>query len=84
MDSGNIIIEARKRLSASGVVSVTGFDDTQIEADTAEGRLLIRGKDLNIENFDAGSGELLLGGRIDGMVYVAKEPKKSLAARIFG
>lgn len=84
MDSGNIIIEARKKLSASGVRSVTGFDDTQIEAETADGLLLIRGGELKIENFDAESGELSLSGRIDGMVYTQREPKKSLVSRIFG
>ena len=81
-EHSNIVIESRKKLSASGVFEVTGFDETQIEAETAAGLLLIRGEKLHIDSFDAGSGELVMTGRVDGFVYTEKKPKQGLFSRI--
>ena len=78
----NVVMLSRKQLSVSGVSTVTGFDDTQIEAETAAGLLLIRGQGLVIKNFDSESGDLSITGSIDGMVYGKKEQKRGFIARI--
>ena len=41
----NVFLFSREKLTASGVLEVTGFDELQIEAKTEQGLLLIRGHD---------------------------------------
>jgi sporulation protein YabP len=79
---GSLIIERRERIHASGVLSVTGFDDTQIEADTRDGLLLIRGSGLKIESFDVELGELELSGKLDGLVYTQRKQRRGLMERL--
>jgi sporulation protein YabP len=79
---GNIVLEAREKLTATGVSSVLGFDETQIEAETASGLLLVRGENLHIDSFDTDTGELMLSGRVDGLVYTERKPKQGFFARI--
>jgi len=79
---GSLIIERRERIHASGVMSVTGFDDTQIEAETLDGLLLIRGSTLKIESFDVELGELELAGKLDGLVYTQKKQRKGFFEKL--
>lgn len=78
----NIIIMSRKSVSITGVSRIAGFDDTQIEAETSVGLLLIRGNELLINDFDAENGELSLTGTINGMVYGKRETKRGFFARL--
>jgi len=67
----NLILEARKSLSVSGVIDVPAFDETQIDALTSNGLLCIRGTNLKIENLSKDTGELLVLGEIDSLGYSA-------------
>jgi sporulation protein YabP len=78
----NVVMLSRRQMTVSGVSQVTGYDETQIEAETTVGLLLIRGQELNIKNFDAETGDLSLTGSIDGMVYGKREKKRGFFARI--
>lgn len=80
----NIVLASRKSLSVTGVKEVSGFDELQIEADTSEGMLFVRGKNLRIVSFDREKGALELSGTVDGLVYGVREAKKSLLSRLFG
>ena len=79
-ESTSLVMTAREKLTATGVSEVTGFDELQIEAKTAQGLLLVRGNGLHIESFDADIGTLQLSGRIDGLVYTEREPKRGFWA----
>ena len=79
-EKSDITVTSREKLTATGVYEVTGFDELQIEAKTAQGMLLVRGNGLHIDSFDADVGELALSGRIDGMVYCDREPKRGFWA----
>lgn len=79
----NLVLLSRAKLEVSGVSEVTGFDETQIEAVTAAGFLLVRGSALKIEGFDADTGDLTLTGRVDGLVYCNREQKRSFLAKVF-
>ncbi len=78
----NVLLFSREKLTASGVLTVTGFDDMQIELQTEQGLLLIRGHDLHIESFDVECGELAMTGRVDGLVYQEKEQKRGFLATL--
>lgn len=80
----NIVLTNRKELSVSGVNDVSGYDEMQIEADTANGMLYIRGSELKIVGFDREKKELELKGRVDGIIYGEKTEKKSMFSRLFG
>ncbi|MBQ4047900.1 MAG: sporulation protein YabP [Clostridia bacterium] len=79
-EMSDVTVTSREKLAATGVYEVTGFDELQIEAKTAQGMLLVRGNGLHIDSFDADVGELVLSGRIDGMVYCDREPKRGFWA----
>ncbi|MBE6953743.1 MAG: sporulation protein YabP [Ruminococcaceae bacterium] len=79
-EMSDVTVTSREKLTATGVYEVTGFDELQIEAKTAQGMLLVRGNGLHIDSFDADVGELVLSGRIDGMVYCDREPKRGFWA----
>ena len=79
-EKSDVTVTSREKLTATGVYEVTGFDELQIEAKTAQGMLLVRGNGLHIDSFDADVGELVLSGRIDGMVYCDREPKRGFWA----
>ena len=79
----NIVLTNRKSLSISGVNDVSGYDEMQIEADTSNGLLFIRGRGLKIISFDREKRELELLGEIDGLLYGKKEEKRSLITRLF-
>ena len=78
----NVFLFSREKLTASGVLEVTGFDELQLEAKTEQGLLLIRGHALHIESFDSESGDLTMTGRVDGLVYTEREQKQSFLARL--
>ncbi|MBR4940577.1 MAG: sporulation protein YabP [Clostridia bacterium] len=80
----NLVVTNRSSLSLSGVKEVLGYDEMQIEADTFQGMIFIRGAGLKIDSFDSERGELEICGRIDGFVYGEKTEKRSLLSRLFG
>ena len=79
----DIVLTNRRNLSVSGVNDVSGYDDMQIEAETTNGLLFIRGSGLKIISFDREKKELELLGDIDGIIYGKKEEKKSVMSRLF-
>ncbi len=79
-ECSDVTVTSREKLTATGVCEVTGFDEMQIEAKTAQGLLLVRGNGLHIDSFDADVGELVMSGRIDGMVYCDREQKRGFWA----
>lgn len=71
----NLILEARKSLSVSGVSDVDSFDDRQVGAFTDMGYLTIKGSNLHINQFNTRTGELSLSGKIDELIYSNEEKR---------
>ena len=82
--NGNIVLSNRNALSISGVRNVEGYDEVQMEVDTEQGLLFVRGKGLKILGFDRERGELELCGEVEGLLYGHREEKRSLLSRLFG
>ena len=80
----NIVLTNRSELSVSGVNDVSGYDEMQVEAETQNGLLFIRGCGLKIRGFNREKKELELSGRIDGLIYGVQTEKKNLFSRLFG
>lgn len=79
--SHSVTMADRKKLSATGITSVDGASDNQIELCSCMGRLIVSGSELKIVKFDDADGNLTLTGNIDGIKYAAA--KVPLIKRIF-
>lgn len=67
--SHNIMLEDRKKLTASAVADVDNFDEHNITAITSTSELLISGNGLRIIKFSNDDGELIVEGNIDAVSY---------------
>ena len=80
----NIIIEGRERLNISGVTDVVDFDEENVNLQTTEGLLAIRGERLHVERLSLETGELSLEGRVYGLNYSDRVENGGFFARLFG
>ena len=69
----NIILENRKVLSISGVADVDAFDEQTVKVITGDGGLTVKGQELQIEKINIETGELLVKGRVDALIYTQTE-----------
>ena len=79
----NLILENRKRLSVSGVEEVLGFDEAGVRMKTVLGDLIVQGEELNVESLSVDSGEILITGRVDELIFEVASRSGGLWARLF-
>lgn len=58
-----LALDAQGRLSLTGVVDVTSFDETLVALETSKGMLAVRGEGLHVERLSLENGELTPHGR---------------------
>ncbi|MDR0404360.1 MAG: sporulation protein YabP [Oscillospiraceae bacterium] len=75
--SHSLILQDRKDLQLTGVSDVGNFDDTAVTIFTDIGELLVRGKNLQINNLSLEKGEVHLSGEIDSLSYGEKESRNA-------
>ncbi|MBQ7541091.1 MAG: sporulation protein YabP [Clostridia bacterium] len=73
----NLSLEDRKHLSVTGVSDVDSFDEQSVTVYTQLGELSIRGTDLHINALNVETGELVVDGQIDALIYTREQPKSS-------
>lgn len=64
-----IVLEDRKSMMLTGVREVDEFNEKKIVVRTELGKLTITGSLLHIGKFDTKTGEMLVAGTIDSLVY---------------
>ncbi len=64
-----LTLEGRDRLTVTGVLDVGSFDENTAVLETSRGTLILRGRQLHVEQLNLGAGEVKLTGEIDSMVY---------------
>ncbi len=74
----NAILENRKRLLLSGVTDVDSFNENQMLLFTELGELLIRGKNLHINEMNVETGDFSVEGDIWALIYGDKDKNKKL------
>lgn len=80
----SIMLEGRKKLTATGVSNVDSFDDQTIVAYTGMGELTIRGEGLQINRLNVETGELTVDGEISAMIYTDNQPQNvGIFAKLF-
>ena len=76
VNTHNVILENRKKLSVSVVDDVDSFDEGQVMLLTQMGQLNVRGRDLHINKLNVDSGELVIEGDIMAFFYTDESGKK--------
>ena len=71
--NSSITIDDRERMLVSGVRSVEKVTDETVAVFTEMGDLLVKGKGLETDSFDPGSGILRVAGRIDSVCYTTEK-----------
>ena len=65
----SITLQARRKLTLTGVEDVESFDENTIILYTTGGLLVIRGQDLHIEKLNIDGGDLSVEGTVDSLSY---------------
>lgn len=73
----NVTLEARRKLTATGVSNVDSFDEQTIVAYTDLGELTIRGQGLKINHLNVETGELTVDGEVHSLLYTQNQPKSA-------
>lgn len=78
-----LTLDNRERLTATGVQKVNFCSEELIVAQTEQGQLNIKGKNMHIENLSADTGDLLVCGAPSAVSYTEKSETLSFFGRIF-
>ena len=80
-----LALDAQGRLSLTGVVDVTSFDETLVALETSKGMLAVRGEGLHVERLSLENVELTLTGEVRAMEYDDNlMTRGGILARFFG
>ena len=79
----SLILDNRKKLTATGVSNVDSFDEQTVVAYTDLGELVVRGSKLHIDKLNIESGELTLDGEITSMSYSENQAAGGFFTRLF-
>ena len=79
-----IKMQSRRMAELSGVVDVLSFDEDCVVADTVDGAIVLRGRDLHVSSLDLDKGALVVDGEFSGFTYEESPAvKTSVFSRIF-
>ena len=62
-------LDARSRLSVTGVREVESFDENTVVLNTVGGLLIVRGDGLHLQSLSIDGGQVSVLGRIDALSY---------------
>lgn len=84
MENHKVTIENRELTTISDIIEIDSFDEEEIRATLKKGALVIKGTNMNIQKLDLQTGEAVIGGIINSLMYVKVKEKgeKSLLAKI--
>lgn len=80
-----LLLDNRKLLTLSGISNVDSFDEVSVVVYTDIGELNIKGNKLHIAKLNLDTGEMILDGEINSMVYTNNQHAgtKGLLSRLF-
>ena len=82
----NVIIKDRKVMELTGVKQIDSFDSSEFLLETAQGWMVIQGKDLTLGKLDTERGDVVIRGVIEAQSYVSNKKgngKESVISKIF-
>lgn len=78
----NLTLEARRKLTVTGVEEVESFDESEITMRTGEGDLIVRGEGLSISRLNVEGGDVNVLGHIAELRYAERAPERGFWARL--
>lgn len=79
-----LTLESRNKLSLTGVTDVGSFDETAAVLETGRGTLIVRGRNLHVEQLNLEAGEVRLTGEVDSLAYEeSRQTQGSFLQRLF-
>ncbi|MBQ4381266.1 MAG: YabP/YqfC family sporulation protein [Oscillospiraceae bacterium] len=72
----NLVMEGRRRLSASGVAEIESFNEEEVVMSGGKWTLTVRGSGLHMEKLSVETGDILVTGRIDSLDYDDAPPRR--------
>ena len=82
----NMVLKDRKILEITGVKQIDSFDASEFLLETAQGWMVISGKDLTLGKLDTERGDVIIRGLIESLSYVSNKKGKnseSMISKIF-
>lgn len=82
----NVIIKDRKVMELTGVKQIDSFDSSEFLLETAQGWMVIQGKDLTLGKLDTERGDVVIRGVFEALSYVSNKKgngKESVISKIF-
>lgn len=79
----SLSIDGRNRTSMSGVIDVEGFSEDKVDIQTTMGKIVVRGKQLNVKSLDTDTGELKMTGEIRSLEYSHTKKNGGLLSGLF-
>ena len=76
-------VNNRERVSLNGVLNVSSFGEDFLSLNTSLGEVIIEGSDLKIESLTKENGEILIIGKINGIIYKDKKEEKGFFGKLF-
>ena len=77
-----LTLDARSRLSMTGVLEVESFDEESVVLHTTKGVLVIRGEQLHLQTLSIDGGQVAVDGTVDAMSYEEAQRKGGLFSRL--
>ena len=78
------VIENRKTLTLCGIENIVSFDENFVVLDSIGSLVTVDGSNLQIAKMDTDSGEIVIVGQINGLVYSDKKPRTRKIGGFFG
>jgi len=79
-----VIIKDRKSLRIDNVINILDFTERSLTLLTGNGNILVEGEDLKIESLNNETGNALISGKIDGVVFKNSNSKQGFFSKLFG
>ena len=82
----NVVLKDRKILEITGVKQIDSFDASEFLLETAQGWMVISGKDLTLGKLDTERVDVIIRGLIESLSYVSNKKGKnseSMISKIF-
>ena len=81
--SQTLTLEDRERLSVGLVENVESFTEEEILLKTSYGGLLVKGRNLKLEDLSIENGNIFLTGKVDKMEFSEIKEKRSFFKDLF-
>ncbi len=79
----DMIIENRKKITLTGICDVGSFDDTTVTATSNCGEISIRGSLLKISCLSVETGDMVVEGQIDAVIYSEAKVSGGFFSKVF-